>query len=360
MAKVADAQENRRGSHRRGSYTARLKLKVLDVFDEVNADITITRKMEAFHADTRAAGTPYTTVRAHWASPEDRAKISRAAGKEYASSLLRIDREPGIRKMGKYGQMEIELYQRFKERRAHGRKVSGRWLTAMARQLVRVTHPESEFKGGKSWRRRFCLRKRIRLRRKTNAKNKTWSDSEPVLVRYLQTLRRRLQLDAPEEQQEGLQDSLDEGEEPEPEDVDPGREPEQGDDNLIDSSDDEDPNDILVTLTAATPTGYQVGPTPDAEQLEYKHSRGEELIDKLILFNWTAVGWCAGTIQNTNTDGRKKIKGGAGESKPANFFVYYEHDELGALHCLRLEEHNAGDANDFGRWVLLEKMAEES
>jgi hypothetical protein len=99
---------------------------------------------------------------------------------------------------------------------------------------------------------------------------------------------------------------------------------------------------------------------PDTEQLEYKHSRGEELIDRLILFNWTAVGWCAGTIQNTNADGRKKIKVGVGESKLANFFVYYEHDELRALHCLRLEEHGVGDANDFGRWVLLKKMAEES
>ena len=116
--------------------------------------------------------------------------------------------------------------------------------------------------------------------------------------------------------------------------VDPGREPEQGDDNLIDSPDDEDPNDILVTLATATPTGYQVGPMPDAEQPEYKHSRGEKLIDRLILFNWTAVGWCAGKIQNTNADGRKKIKVGVRESKPANFFVYHEHDEFGALHCL--------------------------
>ena len=95
----------------------------------------------------------------------------------------------------------------------------------------------------------------------------------------------------------------------------------------------------------------------DAEQLEYKHSRGEELINRLILSNWTAVGWCAGKIQNTNANGRKKMKVGVGKSKPANFCVYYE---FGMLHCLRLEEHSVGDANDFGRWVLLEKMAEES
>ena len=103
---------------------------------------------------------------------------------------------------------------------------------------------------------------------------------------------------------------------------------------------------------------------PDTEQLEYKQSRGERFFDRLTLFNWTAVGWCAGIIQNTNADGRKKIKAGVGESKPANlfprFFVYYKHDELGALHCLRLEEHGVGAANDFCRWVLLDKMAEES
>ena len=98
----------------------------------------------------------------------------------------------------------------------------------------------------------------------------------------------------------------------------------------------------------------QVGPPPEAEQLGYKHTRGEELVGRPILFNWKAVGWCSGTIQNINADGRKKVKVGS-VSQPANFFVHYEHDDSEALHCLRLDEHGVGDAQDFSRWVLLKQ-----
>ena len=85
--------------------------------------------------------------------------------------------------------MEKELLTKFKERRARGRKVSGRWLTAMGRQLIKVTNPDkaAAFKGGKSWRLRFCKRHNISVRRKTNAKNKTWAATEPVAAAPLFT-----------------------------------------------------------------------------------------------------------------------------------------------------------------------------
>ena len=60
------------------------------------------------------------------------------------------------------------------------------------------------------------------------------------------------------------------------------------------------------------------------------------------------------TINNINADGRKKVKVGS-VSQRANFFVHYEHDDSEALHCLHLDEHGVGDAQDFGRWVLLKK-----
>jgi hypothetical protein len=50
-------------------------------------------------------------------------------------------------------------------------------------QIIHPAQAES-FKGGKSWRRRFVMRFRIGLRRKTNAKNETWADTEPILLRY--------------------------------------------------------------------------------------------------------------------------------------------------------------------------------
>ena len=122
------------------------------------------------------------------------------------------------------------------------------------------------------------------MRCKTNAKNKTWADSEPVLLRYLRGLRRRLQLDTSEEQQEGLLEV--EGVESEPEGVDPGREPTESDEAILDSSDDEDPGDVLVALTTALLMGYEASVLPEAAQLEYKSILGQELVGRLILSNW--------------------------------------------------------------------------
>ena len=199
--------------------------------------------------------------------------------------------------------MEKELYQKFKERRARGRKVSGRWLSAMARRLLSMSSPAetvASFSGGKTWRRRFCRRYNIGLRRKTNAKNKTWAETEPVLLRYFATLRRRLQLEAPDGQAPTY-----EGEEEEPEDVNPVLEPQQeeAEDTAelpLDSSDDEDQEDVLITAEAALPAGYRWALPPDAEALEYKHAQGAQLVARLILFNWKAVGWCAGVIKGVN------------------------------------------------------------
>ena len=73
-------------------------------------------------------------------------------------------------------------------------------------------------------------------------------------------------------------------------------------------------------------------------------------MQRLVMFNWKAVGWCVGTITSVNTDGRKKVK--VGDTPMAsNFKIHYEHDDSDALHCLRLEEQGQGE---FGRWVLLE------
>ena len=182
------SQGGRRGSRVRKQYTPKERLELLAVFDEIMADPTKKAKMEAFQADLRTGAVPYVTVY-KWTSQGEREKILRAAGQKYASTLLRIDATS--RKVGGYGAMEKELYQQFKARRARGRKVSARWLSATARNLCGVPN----FRAGKSWRWRFSRRFNVGVRRKTNVKNKTWADSEPVLLRYFTGLRKRLQLD---------------------------------------------------------------------------------------------------------------------------------------------------------------------
>ena len=102
----AEKGEHRRGSKHRRSYTPKEKLRILEIWDDIRADKTITKKIEAFEASPRTKDTPYTTVKVGWDPPLERAKICAAAGREHASTLLRIDKVS--RKQGKFAAMEKE------------------------------------------------------------------------------------------------------------------------------------------------------------------------------------------------------------------------------------------------------------
>ena len=353
---AAEEGEHRQGSRTRRQYTCKTKLKVLEVFDKINDDPQELRKVAAFHAHPGSLGTPYTTVRTHWASPLQRAHISKGASKEYVSTLLRIDKES--RKTGKFAAMEKELIILFKARRARGRRVSARWLTSTGRQLMARLLPNEAalFKGGKSWRRRFAKRHNLSQRRKTNVKNKNWADTEPVLLRYFATLRRRLQLDGVDDEVGGDVDDEQTNEdavEPEPDDVNPDIEHGNNPD-VFDSSDDEDPEDSLTTVEMATPNGFKLSELPpQAEQLLYRGARAEELVGRKILFNWRGVGWCDGDILRCNTDGRVKMKTGT-VYNVCNFFVHYS-DENEGRHCLTLETYGDQGERKDGRWLLLDR-----
>ena len=64
------------------------------------------------------------------------------------------------------------------------------------------------------------------------------------------------------------------------------------------------------------------------------------------------MGWCVGSIQARNTDGRffKLIDG---EREKTNFIVYYEIDDEEVKTVLRAVDHG-GDED--GAWVLLEAV----
>ena len=163
----------------------------------------------------------------------------------------------------------------------------------MARQIMCVLHPDKvgEYKCSYSWRRRFCMRYNISMRRKTNAKNKTWSQTEPVLLRYFAGLRRRLQLSDPPIIGGGETngEEPDPGEEPEPEDVDPGFEGE----HELDDEDDDD--EELEAALKDAPAGLRFAETPPTpEQLAFSSSEdspANELVGRYILFHWNVVGW---------------------------------------------------------------------
>ena len=82
-AEAAQKGEFRRGSNARRSYTARQKLKVLEVYDAIWGDPTILRKIPAFNKDPRSMGVPYSTVSGKWSDTDERARLATAASKEH-------------------------------------------------------------------------------------------------------------------------------------------------------------------------------------------------------------------------------------------------------------------------------------
>ena len=107
----------------------------------------------------------------------------------------------------------------------------------------------------------------------------------------------------------------------------------------------------LMELNKAMPLGYKVASNrPSLEQLTFRNEHAGELLDKLILFNWCAIGWTLGKITSINKDARKKVKGAH-----VNFNVYYEIDENTSNHNLMLDNYGDLGLAEDGQWLLLAK-----
>ena len=87
---------------------------------------------------------------------------------------------------------------------------------------------------------------------------------------------------------------------------------------------------------------------PTAEQLEFKHVAAKELKDKLILYNWIGLGWCAGQIRRPSGDKSKLVKVD-GERRPANFIISYDDGE--GPHCLTIGKYGQGPLSEKVRAV---------
>ena len=72
--------EGRKGSKRRGSYTAKQKLAVLEWYDAVCADPSIKGRIKAFELDHRSKSVPWTTItgKGGWGAPAERARLSKS------------------------------------------------------------------------------------------------------------------------------------------------------------------------------------------------------------------------------------------------------------------------------------------
>ena len=147
-----------------------------------------------------------------------------------------------------------------------------------------------------------------------------------------------------------------------PEDISPEREDNglevEEDDNredVLDSSDDEamDEDERANLLKFEPPDGFRVAPPPPPEQLEHKNKAGEALVERFIMMDWTAVGWCVGEIRGVNLDGRVK-RGGYS----CNFHIYYDIDGQTPPHALLLDDY--AKQGEGGAWLGQETEGVES
>jgi hypothetical protein len=126
----------------------------------------------------------------------------------------------------------------------------------------------------------------------------------------------------------------------------------------LDDFDDADDEDVPLAPLKA-PDGWLIlatAPGDAALQFSKDDSQAADaLVGRKLLYNWTAVGWCVGSITRRNKDGRRKVDG-----KIANFYVHYEIDDEEATHVLEVSmyAHSAGTgaAAEPNQWVLLEQL----
>ena len=95
----------------------------------------------------------------------------------------------------------------------------------------------------------------------------------------------------------------------------------------------------------------RVAPPPSPAQLEFKNLDSKELKDRIILYNWIALGWWQGIIRRPSYDKNKMVKVN-GEKLAANFIIAYQDGE--GPHCLTLGKYGKGPLREGERWVLLE------
>ena len=111
----------------------------------------------------------------------------------------------------------------------------------------------------------------------------------------------------------------------------------------------------LMAAPKEAPAGFRLTTSPPSAQMlafSKEASAADELVGRSILYNWPVVGWCIGTIQARNTDGRysKTIDG---QREKVNFIIYYEIDDDEVMTVLRTVDHGGVEE---GAWVLLEPL----
>jgi hypothetical protein len=129
---------------------------------------------------------------AKWRKEEEkiRKELKDAKSIEKAKKTKRVT----LKRIGKYAEAEEVVYAAFKESRAKGKRVSGRWLRSRMRVTLKQLDPLThfEFRASKKWLVNFSNRYNIALRKRTNIKSTSVEERIPIMRQWHARLRQRL------------------------------------------------------------------------------------------------------------------------------------------------------------------------
>ena len=123
----------------------------------------------------------------------DRKQVRTWVAKEPSIRATKIKTrcERGI--AAKFSDMEKHLHTEFLKLKKEGRSIKKWWFVTTGREVLKNCHPDAKFVFCDKWFRGFCNRKRISLRRKINASQKTPDQFVNAITKFHQKfLRERI------------------------------------------------------------------------------------------------------------------------------------------------------------------------
>ena len=118
----------------------------------------------------------------------DRKQVRTWVAKEPSIRATKIKRRCERVMAAKFPDMEKHLHTEFLKLKKEGRSVKKWWFVTTGREFLKNCHLDAKFLFSDKWFRGFCNRKRISLRRKTNASQKTPDQLVNAITKFHQKL----------------------------------------------------------------------------------------------------------------------------------------------------------------------------
>jgi hypothetical protein len=192
--KIKAGRQLNKGQPTRLNRLLKIKLKVIDKYDELKNEPDWRRPTNLKKAVAKIMGTSPSNVQRWWKERDNHRALFKArhahTSFDRGSMTLKVMRRLPRKRKGKFDEAEHRLYQEFREKRKKGFKVNGLWLRLKFRSLVEQLHGVN-VKTSKSWLFSWSGRFKCRARKRTAYKIPV-ADRLPKIRRWHQRFITRL------------------------------------------------------------------------------------------------------------------------------------------------------------------------